>query len=413
MEDTNRPDTAMVNTDSGIQNLESTQMPQMSPGRALRQSRRPNLTNLHVFENEIVTDSTQSSPGVSEYRNNLLKRQYERPVAQEAEVEALRGALAIQQTCESAAKDAAIIIHSDPMEISQTAEPEHGDPCIPPSATDSADDKESDSSDEVMITKFIPGTDQRLLVAANPSMKPEPGTESASASFPRRSARNNRQAAAAISFFIQAEAEEDLAEGPPPRSQRGRPRRNVRAVTESDDEFQPEYNESAESEEEPVGGGGDFIITNETHRVPSRHSSISRSKKKERGRPQRVRGPQGELIRLDPSPREAEIAALYRRINWNADTTNVCLPLRELASTLDDVVFQGDNMTVYGFTAHERQAFLDSVMRYGLPPKGAVPPPEWLPFGLRSKRPEELFAYTNLFMNHLYNDPKVLDPNAL
>lgn len=87
------------------------------------------------------------------------------------------------------------------------------------------------------------------------------------------------------------------------------------------------------------------------------------SKGKRRGRPRRIRGPHGELIRLDPSPREAEIAGLYRRINWNADTTNVCIPLRELASALDDVVFQDDNMTVYGFTAHERQAFLDSVMK--------------------------------------------------
>ena len=50
---------------------------------------------------------------------------------------------------------------------------------------------------------------------------------------------------------------------------------------------------------------------------------------------------------------------------------------------------------------------------YGLPPKGAVPPPEWLPFTLRSKPPEELFAYTNLFMRHLYSDPKVLNKDAL
>ncbi|KAM7542621.1 hypothetical protein Aperf_G00000014009 [Anoplocephala perfoliata] len=403
---------------------------------------RPSMGEVEEIDQSDLSEASESISDCQGYWDNLLKRQYERLVAQEAEAEALRGALAIQQTRESAAKAATIIIHNDPIEISQTAEPECGDPCLPPSATASADDKGPDSSDEVMITKFIPGTGQRLLASANPSMKPEPGTESASASFPRRSTRNNRYAAAAISSFIQAE-EEDLGEGPPPRGQRGRPRRNVRVVTESDDEFQPEYNESAESEGEPEGGVGDFIITNETPNVPSRRSSTSKnlsisphcrkrvlpglgynrlrtsfagladSKGKRRGRPQRVRGPQGELIRLDPSPREAEIAALYRRINWNADTTNVCLPLRELASALDDVVFQDDNMTVYGFTAHERQAFLDSVMKYGLPPKGAVPPPEWLPFGLRSKRPEELFAYSNLFMKHLYNDPKVLDPDAL
>lgn len=91
----------------------------------------------------------------------MLRRQYDRLAAQEAEAEVLRGALAIQQTRESVAKAATIIIHSDPIEISQTAETGCGDHCIPPSATATADDKKSDTSDEVMITGFIPGTGQR------------------------------------------------------------------------------------------------------------------------------------------------------------------------------------------------------------------------------------------------------------
>lgn len=114
----------------------------------------------------------------------------------------------------------------------------------------------------------------RLLASANPAMKPEPGAESASVGFPRRSTRHNRYTAAAISSFIQAE-EEDPAE-PLPRGQRGRSRRNVRAAAESDDDFQPEYNDSAESEGDPDESGVDFVITNEAPGVPSRRSGSSK-----------------------------------------------------------------------------------------------------------------------------------------
>lgn len=36
-----------------------------------------------------------------------------------------------------------------------------------------------------------------------------------------------------------------------------------------------------------------------------------------------------------------------------------------------------------------------------------------MPHALRTKPPINLFAYTNLFMQHLYADPQIMDDNAL
>uniref|UniRef100_A0A0V0J484 Uncharacterized protein n=1 Tax=Schistocephalus solidus TaxID=70667 RepID=A0A0V0J484_SCHSO len=107
------------------------------------------------------------------------------------------------------------------------------------------------------------------------------------------------------------------------------------------------------------------------------------------------------------------LATLYRTIDWsNAEPVYACW--RAMVAALGDEVTWTDDrrMLVYGFNAHDRQMFLDSVMRFGLPPRGILPPQEWLPMALRSKPPVHLFAYTALFMRHLYDDPLVADDNA-
>ncbi|CAL8087582.1 unnamed protein product [Calicophoron daubneyi] len=64
---------------------------------------------------------------------------------------------------------------------------------------------------------------------------------------------------------------------------------------------------------------------------------------------------------------------------------------------------------IYDFGPADRQLFANSVMRYGLPPPGIVPPQEWLPPSLYFKHPLNVFAYTELFMRHLYEDPNGMD----
>lgn len=52
------------------------------------------------------------------------------------------------------------------------------------------------------------------------------------------------------------------------------------------------------------------------------------------------------------------------------------------------------------------------VFRFGLPPPGIVPPQDWLPNALHHKSPENLFAYTSVFMRHLYDDPNAMDEST-
>ncbi|VEL40432.1 unnamed protein product [Protopolystoma xenopodis] len=47
-------------------------------------------------------------------------------------------------------------------------------------------------------------------------------------------------------------------------------------------------------------------------------------------------------------------------------------------------------------------------LNFGLPPPGIIPPQDWLPAELLSLPCEQLFAYTCLFMRHLY-EPEALD----
>ena len=58
------------------------------------------------------------------------------------------------------------------------------------------------------------------------------------------------------------------------------------------------------------------------------------------------------------------MAEKYRQIDWNNDSIAMCSPLRDLVNEMtEDVRFVKGNMTVFGFTAHDRQLFLESVMR--------------------------------------------------
>ncbi|XP_028836078.1 chromodomain-helicase-DNA-binding protein 4 isoform X2 [Denticeps clupeoides] len=60
----------------------------------------------------------------------------------------------------------------------------------------------------------------------------------------------------------------------------------------------------------------------------------------------------------------------------------------------------GGNIEVLGFNARQRKAFLNAVMRYGMPPQDAFTS-QWLVRDLRGKSEKEFKAYVSLFMRHL------------
>uniref|UniRef100_A0A673BB27 Chromodomain helicase DNA binding protein 4a n=1 Tax=Sphaeramia orbicularis TaxID=375764 RepID=A0A673BB27_9TELE len=60
----------------------------------------------------------------------------------------------------------------------------------------------------------------------------------------------------------------------------------------------------------------------------------------------------------------------------------------------------GGNIEVLGFNARQRKAFLNAVMRYGMPPQDAFTN-QWLVRDLRGKSEKEFKAYVSLFMRHL------------
>ena len=71
-----------------------------------------------------------------------------------------------------------------------------------------------------------------------------------------------------------------------------------------------------------------------------------------------------EFVRSKPNEEEREVAERYRKIDWNNESLAMCSPLRDLVNEVaEDVRWIKDNMTVFGFTAHQRQLFLESVMR--------------------------------------------------
>lgn len=60
----------------------------------------------------------------------------------------------------------------------------------------------------------------------------------------------------------------------------------------------------------------------------------------------------------------------------------------------------GGNIEVLGFNARQRKAFLNAIMRYGMPPQDAFNS-QWLVRDLRNKSEKNFKAYVSLFMRHL------------
>uniref|UniRef100_A0AAR5QCZ6 Chromodomain-helicase-DNA-binding protein Mi-2 homolog n=1 Tax=Dendroctonus ponderosae TaxID=77166 RepID=A0AAR5QCZ6_DENPD len=60
----------------------------------------------------------------------------------------------------------------------------------------------------------------------------------------------------------------------------------------------------------------------------------------------------------------------------------------------------GGNIEVLGFNARQRKAFLNAIMRYGMPPQDAFNS-QWLVRDLRGKSEKNFKAYVSLFMRHL------------
>uniref|UniRef100_A0A8C8SMX9 Chromodomain helicase DNA binding protein 5 n=1 Tax=Pelusios castaneus TaxID=367368 RepID=A0A8C8SMX9_9SAUR len=60
----------------------------------------------------------------------------------------------------------------------------------------------------------------------------------------------------------------------------------------------------------------------------------------------------------------------------------------------------GGNIEVLGFNARQRKAFLNAIMRWGMPPQDAFNS-HWLVRDLRGKSEKEFRAYVSLFMRHL------------
>lgn len=58
------------------------------------------------------------------------------------------------------------------------------------------------------------------------------------------------------------------------------------------------------------------------------------------------------------------------------------------------------NIEVLGFNARQRKAFLNAIMRYGMPPQDAFNS-QWLVRDLRGKSEKNFKAYVSLFMRHL------------
>nr|CDS30417.1 chromodomain helicase DNA binding protein [Hymenolepis microstoma] len=400
---------------------------------------RPCLGEVDLTEETDISEIGGERVNWQKYWDDLLKRHYERLMAQEAEARVLRGALAFKQTRESTVKSAKIVVNTAVEEITTVTNNAHEDSIdgIPSTVGVSApaiiqgctnrneeekvgetdkkyDEMESDDSidDQVKVTNFAAGSGRRLL--AGEFSKPEPGTEAAlaaaTAGFPRRSSRPPRRSAAGMANILQLEAEADA--DPSDSSSIGhRVRRGPAA--EEDEEFIPEDGSNQESPSEEVERMEDVGDGGEVNFRPSSGRRVRAPRRKRYLRSSRCNGPHGEIARRTPDEKERLLAALYRKINWDTDSPNFWKPLRDLALNYKDVVFEGENMKVYGLNAHDRQSYLDCLMKHGLPPPGPIPPPEWLSTLLLSKRPEQIFSYHTLFMRHLYNDCTIINPEAL
>ncbi|KAL5966967.1 Chromodomain-helicase-DNA-binding protein 5 [Taenia solium] len=348
----------------------------------------------------------------------LLKKRYERMLMQE-EQEVSQGDLGSRRGPYGATEDSMIII-----EDSDDSEPGHRPPnegtgtavtiAMPDNAVAEAD------SDSVEIVNWASGT---TSATATKSEAPEPGSDAEGLiARRRRSTRRVRPTALSLSayhFITRAEDEDDDNDGyggtsRPHRSNRRSRRGGTATAAESDEEFRPDSSMASSSSDdgEPNNNNGVREVPIDGSALHDSNENQSRSRRKTEHGLRAVA--EEDFSRSPPGEEESQMADMYRQVDWQTDTTAMCSPLRDLLADLpEDVLFEDSKMTVFGFNAHERQLFLESVMRYGIPPKGTLPPPEWLPFTLRSKPPEKLFGYTNLFMRHLYSDPKVLDAEAL
>ncbi|EUB63929.1 Chromodomain-helicase-DNA-binding protein [Echinococcus granulosus] len=376
----------------------------------------------HYFSTD-AKEPTMNEREMSEFWEALLKKRYERMLMQE-EQEMSQGNLGGGQDPRGTTEDSMIII-----EDSDDSDPGHHPPIEgggTAATTATSDNAVSEAnSDSVEIVNWTSGSGSLLCSAASAtatkSEAPEPSNDMEGLiARRRRSTRRVRPTALSLSayHFITRADEDDDNDGygetsRTPRNNRRSRRSGTATAAESDEEFRPDSGMSSSSDEvEPNNN-------NDAREVPTNDSALRDSHENQsRSRRRREHGLRGgaeeDFSRSPPGEEESQMADMYRQVDWQTDTTAMCSPLRDLLADLpEDVRFEDNKMTVFGFNAHERQLFLESVMRYGIPPKGTLPPPEWLPFTLRSKPPEELFGYTNLFMRHLYSDPKVLDAEAL
>lgn len=69
-----------------------------------------------------------------------------------------------------------------------------------------------------------------------------------------------------------------------------------------------------------------------------------------------------------------------------------------IALSVNSLNFEFDQ--VLGYNARQRKAFLNAIMRYGMPPQDAFST-QWLVRDLRGKSEKEFRAYVSLFMRHL------------
>ncbi|VDN96462.1 unnamed protein product [Rodentolepis nana] len=400
----------------------------------------PSLGEVDVTEETDISEMGVERVNWQKYWDDLLKRHYERLMAQEAEAKVLRGALAFRQTRESAVKSAKIVVNTAVEEITTvtTNTRENSSDNVSSTADVLAtsmvqscadlngkrgkegEDKqdgsiESDDSfdDQVAVTSFASGHGRRLLEGE--FNKPEPGTQAALAAavtgFPRRSLRPPRRSAAGMANILQLEAETDIdpsdASSVDHRVRRG-------TAVEEDEEFLPEA--------DGTNRGSTTVVAERTEEGGNNREVQARPTPARRNRPPRRRrylrssrctGPHGEIARRIPDEKERLLAALYREINWDVDSPNSYRPLRDLSLNYKYVEFEDESMKVFGLNAHERQSYLECLMKNGLPPPGPIPPPEWLSTLLLTKRPEQIFAYHTLFMRHLFHDCTIMNPEAL
>uniref|UniRef100_A0A5K3FV75 DUF1086 domain-containing protein n=2 Tax=Mesocestoides corti TaxID=53468 RepID=A0A5K3FV75_MESCO len=335
---------------------------------------------------------------ISQFWDSLLKRRHERLMSQEAQ----QRRSGVCRSMENCFTDASMVVIEDSDDSDH-----HGSPST------NGDDAGCGADAEVEFVSLVAGTRSLLFSTSGTRTKPEVVEENGDAYGlvqRRKSCRRPRPTAACLSTFHNVSQVDDEES----ETRRQRISRRFRRVEDSDNDFCPDTEESSDEvdnvEDVETWMRGSHMGEQGNSSAPTRNQNKGKKRKQ-----LFTTNDDEHLQRALPTLDELQLAELYRQINWRTDSHSIYATWKDFSAQLsEDVVFSEDGkMTVYGFDAHDRQVFLESVMRYGLPPMGILPPPEWLPFSLRSKPPLSLFAYTNLFMRHLYEDPKVLDTETL